>query len=279
MTTRAQTGTLVSVGTCVINVREDGRKDAPPIVLLHGFLGSMHWFDRLVPLLSGHFRLIRTDLLGHGRSSKPGQGYRPEDQAYALGVLLDRMGVTDATILGHSMGADVAISIAEQGFQATRLVVINEAPDNTVIHPPGVNSLLLRPRLGHVLYRSLPAFATRSAVATFFAPGYPMADAFDVPDRPVRDARAVPYSCFVQSQVEQQRFFAEAPNDVRLRALGVSTLVIFGEQDQLFRSADSCDRYRLVPNVSVETIPGAGHSPMLENPSRTADIILPFLLS
>ena len=277
MTTRAQIGSPVPVGTCEINVREDGRQDAPPIVLLHGFLGSMRWFDRLTPLLSAHFRVIRTDLLGHGYSSKPETGYGPENQASLLGVLLDRMGVTHATILGHSMGADVAISLAEQGFWTGRLIVIDEAPDYTVINPPGINSLLLRPRLGRVLYRSLPAFATRAAVAAFFAPGYPMADAFDVPDRPVRDARAVPYSCFQQSQAEQQRFFAETANDVRLRGLEVSTLVIFGEQDQLFRSAESCDRYRCVPNVRVERIPDAGHSPMVEKPFRTAEVILNFL--
>ena len=275
----ATVGTLVSVGTCEINVREDGPKDAPPIVLLHGFLGSTHWFDRLAPLLSDHFRVIRTDLLGHGRSSKPQLGYRPEDQARALFALLYRLGVADAPIVGHSMGADVAISLAEQGFPASRLVIIGEAPDFTVADPPAVNSLLLRPRIGPMLYRSLPAFATRAAVAAFFAPGYRPAAAFDVPDRPIRDARAVPYHCFRDSQVEQKLFLAEAANDVRLRGLGVSALVIFGDQDQLFRSAESCDRYRLVPNVSVETIPGAGHSPMLENPSRTAEIILAFLLS
>jgi pimeloyl-ACP methyl ester carboxylesterase len=59
-------GLLVPVGDETVQLREDGPADAPPIVLVHGFLGSMRWFDRLIPLLSNDFRLIRTDLIGHG---------------------------------------------------------------------------------------------------------------------------------------------------------------------------------------------------------------------
>jgi pimeloyl-ACP methyl ester carboxylesterase len=274
---RAKIGTLVSTAGYDIHVREDGQEDAPPIVLLHGFLGSMHWYDRLTPFLSKHFRVMRTDLLGHGCSSKPARGYDAENQARVLGELLDRIGVTDAIILGHSMGADIAISLTEQGFRTGRLIIINEAPDYTVFNPPAVNSLLLRRRLGPMLWQNLPAFAIRAAVAPCFAPGYPLAAAFDVPDRPVQDARAVPYRCFRDSQAEQRRFFSETASDIRLSALRLSTLVIFGEKDQIFGSAESCDRYRKVRNVKVETISDAGHSPMLENPSQTAEIISTFL--
>ena len=70
-------GRLVSVDGRNIHVREDGPTGAPPIVLVHGFLCSMRWFERLTPLLAGDFRLVRTDLLGHGCSAKPNRGYAP----------------------------------------------------------------------------------------------------------------------------------------------------------------------------------------------------------
>ena len=52
-----------------------------PIVLLHCYGCSLHWFDELAPLLARRHRVIRIDLLGHGGSQKPGSGYEIDEQA------------------------------------------------------------------------------------------------------------------------------------------------------------------------------------------------------
>ena len=202
---------------------------------------------------------------------------RPEDQGGILDALLGQLGVTGATVLGHSLGADVAVALAERGGKVGKLIVIDEGPDYTVANPPAVNTVLRLPGLGRLMYRTLPAFAFRIALESFFAPGYRLADAFDTPGPAVDDARAVPYACFLSSQAEKQRFVAQTPLDDRLRALGLSTLVIFGDRDRVYRSAESCARYRAVANVRIEVIPDAGHSPMLEAPRQTADAIRAFL--
>jgi pimeloyl-ACP methyl ester carboxylesterase len=54
--------------------------------------------------------------------------------------------------------------------------------------------------------------------------------------------------------------------------------VIFGEQDQRWRSS-SAALYRAVAGASVELLPGVGHSPMLEDPPRTAALLLTFTSS
>jgi pimeloyl-ACP methyl ester carboxylesterase len=167
------------------------------------FLGSMVWFDRLAPRLAEGLRVVRTDLLGHGRSAKPDRGYAPEDQAGILDALLGQLGVTSATVLGHSMGADIAIALAERGGTVEQLIVIDEGPEYMVATPPAVNSVLRLPGIGGLIYRSLPAFAFRMAVMSFFAPRYRLTDAFHTPERPVDDARAVPYACFRSSQAEK----------------------------------------------------------------------------
>ncbi|MEU1394035.1 MULTISPECIES: alpha/beta fold hydrolase [unclassified Nonomuraea] len=51
--------------------------------------------------------------------------------------------------------------------------------------------------------------------------------------------------------------------------LGKPLLVIFGQDDRRWRSASAAG-YRTVPGTTVELLPGAGHSPMLEDPARTA---------
>jgi pimeloyl-ACP methyl ester carboxylesterase len=268
---------LAPVGDETVHVRDDGPKDASPIVLVHGFLGSMHWFDRLIPLLSNDFRVIRTDLIGHGASSDNKGGYAPEQQARVLSSLLEELGVQEATLVGHSMGGDIAIAALEQGLMVTNLVIINEGPDYTSINRSRVNSVLRVPGIGSMLYRSLSDAAIRAAVATFFAPGFPIATAFDVPERPVWDVRAVKYACFRGSQVEKERYVRDRPLDNRLRALGVRTLVLVGEKDQVYGGARAADRYRAVPTVTVETTIEAGHSPMLESPDWTANKIRHFV--
>jgi pimeloyl-ACP methyl ester carboxylesterase len=61
----------------------------------------------------------------------------------------------------------------------------------------------------------------------------------------------------------------------RLTALGKPLLVIFGEDDRRWRSSSAAD-YRSVPGAEVELLPGLGHSPILEDPPRTAASLLAF---
>lgn len=61
----------------------------------------------------------------------------------------------------------------------------------------------------------------------------------------------------------------------RLTALGKPLLVIFGEDDRRWRSSSASD-YRAVPGAEIEYLPGLGHSPLLEDPPRTATPLLAF---
>ena len=128
---RSHSGTLLTVETPgyrgPVHVREDGPVDGPVLVLLHGFSGSLHWFDRVVPLLAGTFRLVRVDLLGHG--STGGAGADAPVQARAVSAVLDQLDVDDAVAVGHSFGADVAVELAEHDERITRLVIVTQAPD------------------------------------------------------------------------------------------------------------------------------------------------------
>src|SRR4051794_38393617 len=115
MAARTRIGDLVPVDVPgfrgSVHVRIDGPADAPPVVMLHGFSGSLHWFDRVVPLLSDDYRLIRIDLAGHG--STGGRAQDAPVQIRVVGAVLDELDIRDAAVLGHSFGADVAAGLAE----------------------------------------------------------------------------------------------------------------------------------------------------------------------
>jgi pimeloyl-ACP methyl ester carboxylesterase len=61
----------------------------------------------------------------------------------------------------------------------------------------------------------------------------------------------------------------------RLTALGLPVLVVFGADDQRWRSS-SAAAYRVVPGARVELLPGVGHTPMLEDPHTTGKWLLDF---
>src|SRR5262249_55577836 len=98
-----------------IYVRQDGPRDAPALLLIHGNASSTRWWDELVPMLTRSHRVIRIDLLGYGRSAKPeGRCYALPDQAHRVGVAMDRLGVERVVAVGHSSGGAAATALAEQ---------------------------------------------------------------------------------------------------------------------------------------------------------------------
>jgi pimeloyl-ACP methyl ester carboxylesterase len=102
---------------------------APAVLLIHGTGASTAWWDPVVPRLAGACRVIRVDLIGHGRSSSPADGYDIPAQARRVGAVLDRLGAGRVRVIGHSTGGTVATALAEQRPGAvTALALINIGP-------------------------------------------------------------------------------------------------------------------------------------------------------
>ena len=86
----------------------EGPPDAP-VVLLLGSLGStLEMWDPQVPALARHFRVVRLDTRGHGRSPVPPGPYSIDDLVDDAFALLDRLGVTTASVVGLSLGGMTA---------------------------------------------------------------------------------------------------------------------------------------------------------------------------
>jgi pimeloyl-ACP methyl ester carboxylesterase len=87
---------------------EQGAPTGAPVVFLHGVTDSWHSFERVLPLLPPTIRAFAVSQRGHGDSSRPASGYRFIDLSEDLLAFLDAIGLPQATIVGHSMGASVA---------------------------------------------------------------------------------------------------------------------------------------------------------------------------
>jgi len=86
-----------------------GDKNYPPLLLLHGFLGSQQDFSEIVPRLSEQFYCIVPDLPGHGNTQTHEGGYTFEATAKALLNLLDSLNTQQTHLLGYSMGGRLAL--------------------------------------------------------------------------------------------------------------------------------------------------------------------------
>lgn len=91
----------------ILYYEDYGRGD--PIVLLHGFCCSSQVFYRNVEELSRHNRLVLMDLRGHGASSKTLSGVNMRRMAEDVYDLIRYLGLNDVTLLGWSMGGQVAL--------------------------------------------------------------------------------------------------------------------------------------------------------------------------
>jgi pimeloyl-ACP methyl ester carboxylesterase len=91
-----------------MHVVENGKPGAPALLLLSNAAAPTACWDPVVPLLAGAHRVVRVDLLGHGRSTSPPGGYDIPTQARRVAAALDRLGVSRVTVIGHSSGCTVA---------------------------------------------------------------------------------------------------------------------------------------------------------------------------
>ena len=102
---------------------EWGSADGPPVVLIHGYTDSARDWVPLLPYLTGR-RLIAVDIRGHGQSAKPECCYARIDFAYDIKLLLDHLNISQADIIGHSLGSMIAQVFAESWPERTRRVVL-----------------------------------------------------------------------------------------------------------------------------------------------------------
>jgi esterase len=118
------------VGGFVVSLshRDLGGAGKPPLVLLHGLLGSSRNWQTAGSDLAQHFNVFALDLRNHGRSPHhPAMSY----EAMMDDVLawLDERGLARVTLLGHSMGGKVAMLLAcRHPARVERLIVVDIAP-------------------------------------------------------------------------------------------------------------------------------------------------------
>ena len=268
---------LIETSGGTLQVLEEGNPAGSPIVLVHGYTASMAWYEELSPLLAEKHRVISLDLLGHGGSDKPSSGYEITDQANAIAEALASLEVTDATLVGHSLGGTVVTAVAEQSPDlVSGIVVIDQAPGDDYGSLSFTAKLGYMPVIGQATKRLTdiaPTSVVREQFQQAFAPDFNIASGFEDPDQVVEDLNEMTYTAYVDVSNAESDYTDSRSLDDRLGALEIPLLVIFGAEDEIYDAEEAIDPYRGIAGVQAYILDGAGHSPQVELPEETAGLI------
>ena len=167
-------GEFVDVGGVRLYYYAAGTRGAgEPLVLIHGFPTSGHLWGEVVPVLPSGHRVVVLDLLGYGRSDRPGM-QRLDVDAHADRVLamLDALRIREATVVGHGLGGGVAQSLAVRfPARVSRLGLVNSVAFDTW----PARGYQLWSRL-HALVSVTPPSWIQSMLRTSLERGYANAD-------------------------------------------------------------------------------------------------------
>ncbi len=262
-----------------VHYRDQGCRDCPAILFVHGSNSSIHTFEPLVERLGDRYRILSYDQPGHGLTGPhPRDDYSAQGMFEALTAVVDATRVETFAIAGNSMGGWVAWRYAlANPSDLSGLILMNASgapprPDaekrklylgaRIVRHPVG--RLLAR----HITPRSVFERSLRGAVGDDFIVPEQMVDRYWELLRYPGNRRAVG----LRATVDREPQYGE-----RLREILLPTLILWGDQDRVTPPDNAKTFDEMIPNSQVIMFEGVGHIPMEEAPERTATAIDAFL--
>ena len=108
----------------------EGPANGPPLVLLHGLGRRWQVFLPIIPALSLRWQILAPDLRGHGKSSRVARGYHGAEYSEDIARLLRERVSAPAALFGHSLGGNVAMSVAFQYPKLVRALILG---DNRIV--------------------------------------------------------------------------------------------------------------------------------------------------
>jgi 3-oxoadipate enol-lactonase len=243
--------------------------DGPTVVLIHGLgLGRSMW-DGQLPALTGRFRVVRYDLLGHGESAKPRGAIEMAHFVDQLDNLLDGLALERCALAGFSLGGMIARAFAvAHPERVGALVVLNSPHDRTEVERAAV-----RARADQAAADG-PAATVDAALERWFTAAFATAR----PEVLERVRRAILAN---DPEVYPEAYRVLAEGDAALvepiAGIRCPTLVVACEGDR-GNSPDMARRMAAcIPDARVEIVPGLRHMGLVESPDTINALIAPFL--
>lgn len=269
-------GRFATIGGHRIHYERFGpHSQAPPILLIHGFLESTACFAKVIPALARQREVLAIDLPGYGFSDRPATApYTVEWFADEVRRFLDALRIPRVVMVGHSMGGAVALVLAGKYPRwVDRLVAVDSACYPVSL--PLLGRLALLPGIGPVLFKKgyrksdLEKLWKREV---FFDPEVLTPERIDLVwshiSAPGGKEAAYRSLCDL-SRRERIAFW--------IPRIMAPTLIVWGKEERL-HPIDHAHRLAAeIPGAKLALLEACGHHPVEEQPEAFLEALLPFL--
>jgi pimeloyl-ACP methyl ester carboxylesterase len=237
------------------------------LVLLHGAGANAHWWDHLASGLAEHFHVVALDFRGHGNSDFPEQ-LRAGAFSDDLDALLQHLSAPEAILVGHSLGAHVALEHAARSAKTPALILLD-------LTRGASRSRERATRLALTLNQSYPS--REEAIRRFrFLPRAAQAD---------EEMRRRIAAHSVRREADGRfgfkfdaRWFGVPPRGrPDLGEIRCPTLLLRGEKSALLTCEGALEIVSAIPDARLVEISGAGHHVHIDQPAMVLREMLEFL--
>ncbi len=246
--------------------------DTGQVVAFSHSLAADHglWAEQVPPLLAAGYRVLRTDLRGHGGSTGPDAPCSIDDLADDMVEVLDALAIDNCHVVGLSIGGMIAQSMALRHAPRIRSLLISD----TQSEAPADAQTFWAPMIAAIhAAGSLEPIADRT-MARWLTPSYKAAH----PHRwqQIRDTVA---ACTPEGYVRCAHAIGSFNFTASLHTVRAPVLVACGTEDPRATPAESQHIASLFPRGRYEEFVGAKHVPNVEQPEQFNRVMLDWLAS
>ena len=238
-----------------------------PVILLHGWLGSWGLWQETMSYLGRYYRTYALDFWGFGESGKKRETYAVQDFVSLVEQFMDRLGIAQAPLVGHSMGGTVSLAVAMKYPERVSKVVIIGSPimGSSLAFPLKLAGYRVTAKL---IFNMMWAFRGMMKVASPYICADPR-----FPKMMDHDLTSTTVESFLLSIASLRR------TDLRpmLPQLKIPVMGMFGERDNIVNSRQWQPLLAGVPHAKIVRWERAQHFVMLDTPQDFMENLKTFL--
>ena len=265
---------VVQVDGLSIHYKDTGSRDAPVLLLLHGFGSSLQTWDTWSTQLEQQYRVIRLDLPGFGLTGpSPINDYSEQNDVATLTHFVDKLGLSQFSVIGHSMGGKMAWGLAASVPDRVNALVLM-APDGFPQTKDIGTKPYAMPSIMGLIQFSLPKYLVRKSIEPAFFDAKALDDS--LLNRYYDMLRAPGVRGAILERANQTIYTDPVP---LLKKITAPTLLLWGEQDKLIPSSNAQSYAHVLAVSKTQLLPKLGHLLQEEQPDVGVKYVTEFLTS
>lgn len=244
---------------------EQGQREGPAVIMLHGYTDSHRSFDLLRAHLPETWRVIAMTARGHGRSDKPGCCYSMDHFADDVAAFMDALSVKRAILVGHSMGSAIALQTAATYPERIDGIVLIDGFADYGGNAPVAELVAAVAEIGDKVDPDFALAFQESTVAQMIPQGFlemVVGESLRCPPHVWRAA--------LRGQIEADILGAA-------KACRAPALLLRGDKDEFVPLTDLFKLREALPSARIFSLAGLGHAPHWEAPEDVAQRLVAFV--